>query len=424
MNTVIFLLLTCVSIQITQIDLIAMKAAPQKQFSIDQHNTYAPPNEQHIETYATEMPNLEIENNTTPDKKQHKCPDCGATFDKRFSLNRHMKKHTGDKPWQCKHCPKKFAEKSDLKRHVRIHTGETPYVCPHCQKKFADRTNTKRHISSHLGLALHHCDICERSFTRKASLRNHVCSGTTKQNASQIYVKKEIVPPKPSYNQQQPIAYKWEPITAYQDGPGKKLLEDAHQEYLNGEIRHDAHPILSTGTSNLKINSNTNVHTCPGCKTVFLELSQLHVHWALWQSDKHFGCKKCTEQFYTLDKLKEHNHYHKQAALKSKSKPAVTQKPTTNDNNIHPGNNTAVKPTLTASPVVYKKPVVHEELPNHEMFEEKEEEPTGKPLFNAADFDRYQICNQPPSLDDGLPAELTDQDLQWIEKLSQKFNNY
>jgi len=79
-------------------------------------------------------------------------PGCGNKFTTRFSLKRHNKRHTGERPHQCPQCNRRFGEKSTLKRHLRTHTGERPFQCTfrNCRKSFADRTNVRRHMLTHM----------------------------------------------------------------------------------------------------------------------------------------------------------------------------------------------------------------------------------------------------------------------------------
>ncbi|KAI9285684.1 hypothetical protein BC943DRAFT_322802 [Umbelopsis sp. AD052] len=47
---------------------------------------------------------------------------------------------------QCPLCPRAFARKHDLQRHIRVHTGVKPYVCPCCQRSFARTDALRRHF--------------------------------------------------------------------------------------------------------------------------------------------------------------------------------------------------------------------------------------------------------------------------------------
>ena len=61
--------------------------------------------------------------------------------DKGFPLNnyvmRHMRMHTGDKPYQGNKYDKVFLQNSDLLKYLRIHTGEKLYQCSQCGNAFS-----------------------------------------------------------------------------------------------------------------------------------------------------------------------------------------------------------------------------------------------------------------------------------------------
>ena len=76
------------------------------------------------------------------------CLQCGKTLTQKKSLNRHIRGHTGIRPFQCSVCLKTFAAKSTLQDHLNIHSGDRPYKCHCCDMDFKHKSALKKHLTS------------------------------------------------------------------------------------------------------------------------------------------------------------------------------------------------------------------------------------------------------------------------------------
>ncbi|XP_029114969.1 E3 SUMO-protein ligase EGR2 [Scleropages formosus] len=87
-----------------------------------------------------------------PKEKPFSCPmeNCDRRFSRSDELNRHIRIHTGHKPFQCRICLRSFSRSDHLTTHTRTHTGEKPFSCDVCGKRFARSDERKRHGRVHL----------------------------------------------------------------------------------------------------------------------------------------------------------------------------------------------------------------------------------------------------------------------------------
>uniref|UniRef100_A0A3B3ZY62 C2H2-type domain-containing protein n=1 Tax=Periophthalmus magnuspinnatus TaxID=409849 RepID=A0A3B3ZY62_9GOBI len=85
-------------------------------------------------------------------QRPYPCPaeSCDRRFSRSDELSRHLRIHTGHKPFQCRICMRNFSRSDHLTTHIRTHTGEKPFSCDQCGRKFARSDERRRHMKIHL----------------------------------------------------------------------------------------------------------------------------------------------------------------------------------------------------------------------------------------------------------------------------------
>ncbi|KAM8852653.1 early growth response protein 2b-like [Synchiropus picturatus] len=84
-------------------------------------------------------------------QRPYPCPaeSCDRRFSRSDELSRHLRIHTGHKPFQCRICMRNFSRSDHLTTHIRTHTGEKPFSCDQCGRKFARSDERRRHLKIH-----------------------------------------------------------------------------------------------------------------------------------------------------------------------------------------------------------------------------------------------------------------------------------
>lgn len=95
---------------------------------------------------------IEGRSRTPPSERPYACPveTCPRRFSRSDELTRHMRTHTGQKPFQCRICMRNFSRSDHLTTHIRTHTGEKPFACETCGRRFARSDERRRHMKIHL----------------------------------------------------------------------------------------------------------------------------------------------------------------------------------------------------------------------------------------------------------------------------------
>ncbi len=100
------------------------------------------------------------------------CMNCSITFSDAHGFKAHNEEV--HRTFVCPFCSREYSNRANLERHVRLHTGVKPYMCMVCDQGFTRKDDLKHHMLKHSDLPKpYRCGQCDRNYSQRSVLRLH-----------------------------------------------------------------------------------------------------------------------------------------------------------------------------------------------------------------------------------------------------------
>ncbi|NWS10274.1 ZBT17 protein, partial [Pachyramphus minor] len=249
--------------------------------------------------------------------KPYGCEECGKSYRLISLLNLHKKRHTGEAKYRCEDCGKLFTTSGNLKRHQLVHSGEKPYQCDYCGRSFSDPTSKMRHLETHDTDKEHKCPHCDKKFNQvgnlKAHLKIHIADGPLKcrECGKQFTTSGNLKRHLRIHSGEKPYVC----VHCQRQFADPGALQ-RHVRIHTGTDSPAPCPTLPHAaprcppTSSLPLSPGEKPCQCLICGKAFTQASSLIAHVRQHTGEKPYVCERCGKRFVQSSQLANHIRHH------------------------------------------------------------------------------------------------------------------